>query len=74
LLVSGTRQNVVPHINKDLTPCDLFIFYSTVTITLWVKETSCYYQQYLDFLIMDLLMYLMSLNLKCFCFWQLLFR
>jgi hypothetical protein len=46
-LVTGTRQNVVPHINKDLTPCNLFIFYSAATITLLVKETSCYYQQYL---------------------------
>lgn len=26
LLVTGTRHNVVPHINKDLIPCNLFIF------------------------------------------------
>jgi hypothetical protein len=39
-----------PHINKNSTPCSVFILYFAYVITLLVEGTNRYYQQYLDVL------------------------
>jgi hypothetical protein len=48
--MTGKRQNVALHINKDSTPYSIFILYFAAVITLLVEEANRYYQQYLDFL------------------------
>jgi hypothetical protein len=65
--VTAKRQNMAPYIHKDFTLYNVLMLYFTAVITLLMEETNWYYQQYFD-LMMDLLQYLTSLNLKCCCF------
>jgi hypothetical protein len=45
---TGMRQNMAPHINKDLTPDSVFMLYFAAVITPVAEEMNRYYRQYLD--------------------------
>jgi hypothetical protein len=48
--MTGERQSLASHINKDPTPCSVFRLCFAGVITLLVEETNQYYQKYLDVL------------------------
>jgi hypothetical protein len=74
-LIWLARHNVacLYHIIKDSAACCVFMLYFAAVTILLVEETSGYCQQYWTSLKMGLLC-LMSVNLKCVCFNQLLLK
>jgi hypothetical protein len=72
--MTGKRQNLVCHVNRDLTPYIIFMSHFTAVIIFSVEETSWCYQQYLDLLTIDFSCTWCHWLLKGSCFWWSLFR